>query len=53
MKDHHEDKLSLLQQAKIIIIMSKCGRNSETVLLIPSLQASSNQQAPGKIKRWE
>jgi len=58
MNDHHEDILSLLQQAKSGIIMSNCGWNTKDVLLIPSLQASkaskqASKHAPGKIKGWE
>jgi hypothetical protein len=58
MKDHHEDKLSLLQQGKSVIIITRYGCNSEVVLLISPLQASkaskqASKLAPGKIKRGE
>jgi hypothetical protein len=55
MKDHHEDKLSLLQQGKSVIIITRYGCNSEVVPLIPSLRGSkaskqASKLAPGKIK---
>jgi hypothetical protein len=55
MKDYHEDKLSLLQQGKSVIIITRYGCNSEVVPLISSLQArkaskQASKLAPGKIK---
>ena len=42
------NKLSLLQQAKNIFIISNSGWNSEDVPLIPSLQPKHPNQAPEK-----